>query len=447
MDDINNEYEISYTLTLPQDLLYTIKQYLDKHFFNKENYVEIVDVNHTRTRIKDSGLESVNKRTVNVAKFVVLSGDIFVPFFDRHCIETKTKNCSNKIRRLCKVKVYDYHGIEIKFEHIYYEYNDGDSLDPLMASKQIALHNLLIDDKPLDVTNNSHLGSDEILANCRIEMEYETPGSPDQRRLNQMAELVAYLENNVIRDVIEPFIQHTSVLNEIQLRPFVDEIDTLHVHENDYAYWAVKLDGVRGRGYIINGSRIYLQLDDMRLFDGDLSSVVGRNKILCIQVEFIESVNTFYITDVVSVYKFLYDNRNQFEKSSPYPINLQQAIVFLNEQIDKRVQPTFCSSDNINYLIKFQSYENSRDKLLIVDVPNDGFVTVTRSGELHKIKSYRTVEMLYTNTGTFQCSFGTYSVEDVNGLKLEFNQIYECVIVNETAVRVIKQRKDRIVPN
>ena len=440
-----DEYEISYTLTLPQDLLYTIKEYLDKRFFNRECYVEIVDVSHTRTRLQESKLESVTKRVVDSNKIVVLCEDVFVPLFDRHCVEIRTKNCSSQIRRLCKVLVYNYDGIEIKFEHVYFEYNDGDSLDPLMASKQIALHNLLVDDKPLDVTNNSHLGSDEILANCRIEMEYECAGNPNQAALHRMAELIAHLENCVVNVKIEPFIQHTSVLNEIQLRSFVDEIDTISVHENDYAYWAVKLDGVRGRGYIINGSHIYLQLDDMRLFAGDLSEILGRNKILCVQVEYIEKCKTFYVTDVVSVYKFLYDNRNQFEKSSPYPINLQQAIQFLSRHTDKQLS---FGHNNDKYTIKFQTYDTARGKLITEDVPNDGFVAVTRSGELHKIKDHRTVEMVYVRDGMFECSFGVYTNVEASG-NLEVNQIYEVVIVDNdnNCVRVVKQRKDRIVPN
>ncbi|ABY47803.1 late expression factor-4 [Helicoverpa armigera granulovirus] len=450
MDNKNNdskichdEYEMSYTLTLPQDLLYKIKQYLDKHFFNKERYVEIIDVNHTRTRLQDSKLESVTKRLVDSNKIVVLCGDVFVPLFDRHCVETCAKTCSSKIRRLCKVLVYNFDDIEIKFEHIYFEYNDGDLLDPLMATKQIALHNLLVDDKPLDVTNNSHLGSDEILANCRIEMEYESAGNPNQAALHKMAELIAHLENSVIDVKIEPFIQHTSVLNEIQLRSFVDEVDTISVHENDYAYWAIKLDGVRGRGYVINGGRIHLQLDDMRLFAGDLSVTMGANKILCVQVEYIESCKTFYVTDVVSVYKFLYDNRNQFEKSSPYPITLQQAIQFLTTYTDKRV--SFCHN-NDKYTIRFQTYDTARSKLITeADVPNDGFVAVTRSGELHKIKDHRTVEMVYVRDGTFECSFGVY--KNVEASNLELNQIYEVIMVDDNHVRVVKHRKDRIVPN
>lgn len=437
-----DEFEISYTLTLPQDLLYVVKQYLDKHFLVHEVYVEILDENHARTRMQSDGrFVSVIKKIVQIDKLVVLCGDEFVPLLDRHSVETQHNHCSVNIRRLSKVRVYNCDGIEIKFEHIYYEYNDGDSLDPLMASKQITLHNVLLDEKPIDVTCNSHLGSDEILANCRIELEYEG-ATVSQVMLQRMAALIAHIETNVVLENIEPFIQHTSVLNDIQLRTFADEIDTLSVHENDYSYWAVKLDGTRGRGYIINGKHIYLQLDDMRLFSGKLSERIGHNKILTVQVEFIEP-NLFVITDVLAVYKFLYDNRNQFEKSFLYPVLLQQSIQFLNMHSNKRL------SFGEGYAITFQTYATSRAQLIKLDMPNDGYIAVTRNGELCKIKDHKTVEMLYTANGTFQCSFGVYVVADNASLSLEQDQIYEVVIINENSncVRVIKHRRDRIVPN
>lgn len=435
-NDICEEHEISYTLTLPQDLLYVVKRYLDKHYLVKENYVEIVDVNHVRTRLQNGKFVSVCKRIVDVSRHVVLSGSEFIPVLDRHSVETLSKTCCTEIRRLCKVLVYDHEGIEIKFEHIYYEYNDGDSLDPLMVSKQIALHNVLLDEKPIDVTTNSHLGSDEILANCRLELEYET-GKLSQSLLHKMADLIAYIETVVVTEKIEPFIQHTSVLNETVLRPFVDEVDSYTVHENDYSFWAVKLDGVRGRGYIVNGERVYLQLDDMRLFSGKLSSKLGHNKILCIQVEFIESLSAFYVTDIVSVYKFLYDNRNQFEKSSPYQVGLLQAIQFLNDHQNRDLN--FAC-----YMLRFQTYATSRDPLDL-SVPNDGYIAVTRAGELVKIKDHRSVEMRYKGNNVFECTFGVYRCLDV--VNCETEAIYEVVVVRDDVVRVIKHRTDRIVPN
>ncbi|AJK91752.1 lef-4 [Spodoptera frugiperda granulovirus] len=439
-NDSCDEYEISYTLTLPQDLLYVIKRYLDKHFLVKESYVEIVDTNHVRTRRQNDQFVSVSKRVLDVVRFVVLCNDTeFVPLLDRRSVETPTRKCSTHIRRLCKVLVYHDEDIEIKFEHIYYEYNDGDSLDPLMASKQITLHNVLLDEKPIDVTSNSHLGSDEILANCRLELEYDG-SSPSSASLLRLAELVTRLETVAVTETVDPFIQHTSVLNEIVLRPFVDEVSVHDAHDNDYAYWAVKLDGVRGRGYIVNGERIHLQLDDMRLFAGELSKRVGHNKILCVQVEYLEELNVFYVTDVVSVYKFLYDNRNQFDKSSPYPISLQQAIQFMNAHSDEELSFT--------HTLRFQRFTKTRNELHDTRLPNDGFVAVTRnSGELVKIKDHRTYEMLYAGDGTFTCSFGVYECVDHQPTPLIPHEIYEVVIVADNRVRVVKIRKDRIVPN
>ncbi|AQQ80367.1 LEF-4 [Betabaculovirus altermyunipunctae] len=440
-----DEYELSYTLTLPQDLLYVVKRYLDKEFLVKENYVEIVDVNHVRTRMQAGLYTSVMKRVVDSTKVVVLVGDEFVPMLNRHSVETPTRKCCVDMRRVSRVRVYDIgDGIEVKFEHIYYEYNDGDSLDPLMASKQIALHNILLDEKPIDVTNNSHLGSDEILANCRVELEYE-PGGPNQALLYKMAGLIAHVETVVVSERLEPFVQHTSLLNEIVFRPFVDELSPQSVHDNDYAYWAIKLDGVRGRGYVINGDRIHVQLDDMRLYAGRLSQGgVGYNKILSVQVEYLEDLNTFYVTDVLFVYKFLYDNRNHFDKSSPYPVSLQQAVQYLNSH--RNASRTFDGGRTL----RFQSYHTNREAVeeekRRLRVPHDGLIAVTRTGELVKVKDHRTLEMLWRGDGKFECSFGVFGVVN-SSESLQADQIYEVVIVNDSQVRVVKLRTDRFVPN
>lgn len=474
---VEKEFEVAYTFTFPQDMLYTIKTFLDKHFTVATEYVEILDVNNVRTRIGDGQSVSVKKSVIDVSRFVVPLVNGFVPMIKRECDETIYEKCSDKIKRLCKTRVYNIPellgNVEIKFEHIYFEENDGDTLDPLTAHKQILLHNHLRPDRPIDLTSNSHLGSDEILANCRVEIEYDS--EPDANLVLLTAKLIKYIEFELLPP-IAPFISHTNIFNEIMYRPFAAErlvTDNL----SDVVLWALKLDGTRGKGYIVNGSIFYVQLDDMQMFSYKIQNVPNKsnqnnqecpcnlncnaesgsrkvfetifeagssstyfccNRILGVQVEYIEATKTFYITDVLNLYKYNYDNRNQFDISTPYNVDVYDSINFINNRSN-------CLYLYGEYYIKFQHFKKERDAVSPLD-KSDGYIGVLKCGDLIKVKYQKSFEMKYVGGGVFKSTMGHFLCDDFRLLTQD--NIYEVLIdVNENKVKVIKERLDRVLYN
>lgn len=485
-------------------MLYSIKSFLDKHFEKSEEYVEVLDVDGVRTRISRGQYVSVKKRVIDTSRFVVPLGGGFVPMIKRECDETIYDKCGEKIKRLCKTRVYHrpdiYENLEIKFEHIYYEHNDGDSLDPLTANKQIALHNLLRPSHEIDVTNNSHLGTDEILANCRVELEYEDP--MNMGLLRRMAHLIQFVEHTLLGGVaIEPFISHTSVFNEIMYRPFAEErLVSESTSSDDVVFWALKLDGVRGKGYIVNDHVLYVQLDDMQMFayplevcmssdaepdasaqpkrwcsaDGELDldqtlktddrffklqsdaerepekflaenlgstssspNKISFNRILGVQVEYIDTSKTFYVTDVISLYKYNYDNRNQFDVSTAYYIETYDAINFMNTR--SRFECKYG-----DYKIKFQCFKKERAAIASTDL-SDGFVGVLKCGGLVKIKYQKSFEMKHVGGGVFKSSGGEYRAKSS---EFKTGAIYEVIIDrDDDTVAVVKERLDRLLYN
>ncbi|APO13966.1 LEF-4 [Plodia interpunctella granulovirus] len=462
------EQELSYTFTYSQDVLYKLKDWLDVTFDDTEKYVEVMDENDVRTRVKEGTiLSSVKKKILDSSRFSVVVSNNIVPMIKRDCEEIVYTRGGEKIKRVCKTKVYrNSDRTEIKFEHIFFEHNAGDELDPLTVTKQLNLYNLLKPNKILDVTSNSHLGSDEILANCRLELEFEN--QIDQNLLLKTANLINHIETKVLQHVvITPFLSHTVIFNEICYRPFGEERLMGDSNNSDIKLWALKLDGIRGKAYIVNGAKIYIQLDDMQLFSGDIelvpknenfsnfrvgssSSAVDKNlnilpafsssflfnRIVCVQIEYL--CDTFFVTDILNVYKYNYDNRNQYDVSVPVSVNILDAIQFLNSQCDYEVKFN-------DYLIKFQRFYNHM-KNVETREPNDGFVGITNEGVLIKIKHQKTFEMKYIGQGHFQCTFGTFHCND-NTLSLKPDKIYEVVLITDNEVRVIKERPDRSISN
>ncbi|AKN80809.1 late expression factor 4 [Diatraea saccharalis granulovirus] len=437
------EQEISYTFAYSQDVLYRIKDWLEDNLMLFEEYIEVFDDNDVRTRLQDNTLCSVKKRLLDMCRSVVEVDGNLVLIITRRCIELEVKsNLSDKIKRLCKTRVYRAPGeIEIKFEHIYYEYHTGDSLDPLTATKQMTLYNLLKPNDTIDITTNSHLGSDEILANCRLEFEYEGE-TIKHTDLVKVAHLINHIECVVVGDVIiTPFISHTSLLNDINYRSFVEEkqIVTIINDNENIKLWALKLNGVRGKAYIVNGKTIFIQLDDMQMFRGknlDTKPTFLHNRIVCFQVEYLEEKKIFYITDVLCVYKYKYDNRNQYNISTCVNVDVFDAISFMNTH-----KSTILKFND--YTVKFQEFYThmkhvDRDKEL-----NDGYVGVGSDGRLIKIKPQKSFEMKYVD-GKFSCSFGVFEADNVSGCR--YGLIYE-VIINGDKVVVLKERPDRLTSN
>nr|UYX49716.1 LEF-4 [Darna trima granulovirus] len=449
------EQEISYTFAYSQDVLYRLKDWLDCNMILNDEYVEIIDTNDVRTRISEGQIKcSVKKRVIDLSRIVVPVESTLVPIIKRECHEIVYTDCNAKIKRIGKTRVYtNQEGMEIKFEQIYYEYNLGDSLDPLMASKQIALYNIL---KPtennVDITINSHLGSDEILANCRLELEYD--GCVSQKVLHKTANIINYIESVVLQDVIIcPFISHTIVLNEICYRPFVNEIlfgDNVAI--DNVKLWALKINGIRGKGYIINGDKIYIQLDTMQMFCGKLKDNFNNlkpnlfhNKIVGVQMEYVNRSETFYITDILNVYKYKYDNRNQYDVGSAVTVDIFDAVSFLNSCVKKSL--SFIDDNSIKHKILFQHFNNHKDRVDVSREQNDGYVGITECGGLIKYKSHKSYEMKYVGSNTFVCSFGEYVSENGDDNRWTYNKIYEVVIIKDKIINVIKARPDRLVSN
>ncbi|AAP85717.1 lef-4 [Adoxophyes orana granulovirus] len=441
------EQEIAYTFAYSQDVIYKINDWLQQNVKLHETYVEIIDCDNLRTRIYENGKSvTIKKEIVDSSRLLVVLSDNIVPMVKRECSETIYTKCNDQIKRLCQTRVFKTNSdIEIKFEQIYYEYNIGDCLDPLTASKQITLHNMLKPNKPIDITTNSHLGSDEILAVCRLELEYE--GALSNNVLIQHAKFVQKIESEVIGNLtITPFFSYTSIINETCYRPFVEEILITNNKQafNDIKWFALKIDGTRGKACIVNGKRILIELDDMRMFCGDLilnnaPSLYLNNKIITVQVEYVEQ-KCFYITDILNVYKYKYDNKNQYDISFPINVEVNDAIYFLNEQ--RNTHMTFDQ-----YKILFQSFYTNLSNIDVSVEQNDGFVGLTSSLNLVKLKKQKTYEMSYVGGATFTCTHGDFTYVNNYADKLIIGAIYEVLLIKDNQINVLKLRNDRLVSN
>lgn len=440
MDSVR-ELELSYTFNYSQDLLFGFKQWLDGNFSVTDQYVEIIDKNNARTRIHDGVGSVVHKKLIDSSRFVVAIHDNFVPLVKRESVETAYDQCSETIKRLCKTRVYQnkqlYGNVEIKFELLYYETNTGDYLDPLSVTKVIALYNYINADNAIDITSNSHVGSDEILANCRLEYEYDDDLS--QHTILGIANLINTMERTLVHHVITPFLSHTAILNELSYRPFVDE-KLLSDNVVDITWWALKLDGVRGKGYIVNGAHVYIELDDMQLFSGPITTTAGFlvNKVVGVQVEFLQS--TFFITDMLSLYKYKYDNRNQYDIAPPTNIDVSSAVCFMNQHNDTCIQFG-------EYRLKFQRFYRDRSSINTEWAPNDGYIGLNKDCEIVKIKPQKSYEMKYQGDNMFVCSFGVYNCDQQPPPLLIVGGVYEVIIKHDNIVTVIKERPDRLISN
>ncbi|AMF83828.1 lef-4 [Cnaphalocrocis medinalis granulovirus] len=475
---ITNEQEVSYTFAYSQDVLYRLKDWLDSRdaaefHASHQQYTEIFDVNNVRTRICNGVvLSSIKKEIIDVSKFVVFVDDNFVPMIKRQCTEKcYYTECKDEIKRVLQTRVYkSKDNIEIKFEQIYYEHHVGDKLDPLYANKQIALYNIIKPNDLIDVTCNSHLGSDEILANCRLEIEYDVATNNNDTNtittnasiFYKAAKIIRYIESVVLSDVIiTPFLSHTNIFNEICYRPFVDDI-LFGDNSINITWWALKLNGTRGKGYLVNGKKLYIQLDDMQMFVFDLCLLSNddnaqtkwcHNRVIGLQIEMVND-KTFYVTDILNVYKYKYNNKNQYDIGSCVTISLCDAITFMN------IFAKHVYKCDHKYMLRFQSFETHKQNVNMTRELNDGYVGVNENGGLVKIKAQRTYEMKYVGNGMFVSSFGQFKCSSLSSLSSPLStcviletllcesKIYEVVInIKDNTVSVIKERPDRLIPN
>lgn len=490
------EKEFSYSINLSQDLLYIIlSSYIFKKFVCTEEYLECTDVNNVRTRLTTTAsgtgvvkIESIVKTLQKSNRIVHVSRLGLLPLIERTNIETtvsnnkinsdgddssSNKNADNKIRpserlkRIVNCRVYRTEKrpeIEIKFERIYFNQSAGDKFDSLQANKQTVLLNLLRNTNER-VSSNSHLGSDEIFVALRLEYEYTD--SADGNVLDYMVKIVANMEKFAKRQNISPLIAYTTLQNSVIYRKFEAESKICGNTSNDddddneetsVLKWAVKLDGVRGKGLFTRES-VVVFMDDMQIFSGRLPVLFSTNNVVAFQCELVDK-KTLYVTDLLHVFKYDYNNRTQYECSSEaHTIDPVAAINCINDLADKHPSGLkFVNDDNKddnnNLVVKFQRFFDP--PLLITgycSMPTDGFVVLNRRMQYVKRKHIKTMELEYDSVLDKLCTLNgplsdEYVVENNNALTLQHGSIYECAFGDNgsTVISIIKLRRDRFVP-
>ena len=332
------ENEISYSINFSQDLLYIIlDSYISKKFEAFQRYYDYVDNNNVRTRrlSGDNAFVSVTKTCTDLKKFVYVHDNVLIPFVNRCSVEDPATDKSPILNRIVKCIVYksrDRPEFEIKFEHVYFNRSLIDKFDSLMASKQITLFNLL-QNKNEKIIKESHLGSDEILAAIRLEYEYED--AIDRRVLDYMCDVIKEIDAIAAYQNISPLLPYTTLQNNIIYRKFEEEklLGDIENYDDENATvykWAMKLDGIRGRGFCTKNFMIVF-MDDMQMFSGnvDAKELFELNNVVAFQCELID--RTIYITDLLHVFKYNYNNRTQYEISmDPYHIAPEHAIDSIN---------------------------------------------------------------------------------------------------------------------
>ncbi|ACI28792.1 agip91 [Agrotis ipsilon multiple nucleopolyhedrovirus] len=477
------ENEISYSINFSQDLLYIIlDSYISKKFKVCEEYYDFVDENNVRTRLSNGTFTSVRKSCKSLDKFVHVDGGMLVPFVDRCSVEEPVTTVSPMLRRLVKCRVYrsaECPECDVKFEHIYLNKTLIDRFDSLMATKQIALWNLL-QNKNENLVRESHLGSDEIMAALRLEYEYDEIGGGklDRRVLDFMAGVICDMDALASYQNIGPLMPYTTLQNTIIYRKFEDE-KLLYEDANkgtggddgetSIHKWALKLDGTRGKGFFTK-TFIIVFMDDMQIFSGNFETtnvdggddnknkIFTLNNVVAFQCELIGS--TLYITDLLHVFKYGYNNRTQYEVSlDPYRIEPAAAVECINHLAAKfnganasaGIRLKTMHQDTIG--VRFQQFfDPPMASSGYSTMPTDGFVVLDKSMRYVKYKQQKTVEVEYDSEQNLFKSLTGPLVHRHVVLSPHVNQplqhqaIYEAVIT-DTHVTILKHRPDRLVPN
>lgn len=462
------ENEISYSINFSQDLLYIIlDSYISKNFEAHEQYYDFVDENDIRTRLNcaNGQFTSTRKVCTSIKKMVHVHDNILVPFVNRCCMEKESPQKSATLKRIVKCVVYksaECPECEIKFEHVYFNKTLVDKFDSLMASKQIALWNLL-QNKNERMIKESHLGSDEILAALRLEYEYND-NDIDVRVLNYMAELIHKIDSMTWYQNINPLLPYTTLQNNIIYRKFEDEKlikdtndDCIVDDEEAKIYkWALKLDGVRGKGFFTRNFMIVF-MDDMRMYSSPFeNNIFALNNVVAFQCEMMD--RTLYITDLLHVFKYSYNNQTQYEVSmDPYHVEPADAVDCINRLAKKfNNDPSLCLNTicKTTVNVKFQQFFNPPImKMGYSTMPVDGFIVLDTQMNYVKYKRYKTVEMEYDDEQKLFCSLKgpmtqqqSVTIDDSVVRPLQHQAIYEA-IVDDNSIHILKLRPDRLIPN
>ncbi|AKC91687.1 lef4 [Lambdina fiscellaria nucleopolyhedrovirus] len=481
-DDAENfecvEREISYSVNLSQDLLYIIlSSYISQKFELAQEYIDFVDANNVRTRLANGRFESTLKTTQSLRKLVYVYKNALVPLVERVSVEKNVKSCrvSTDLRRIVTCCVYrssECPEIEVKFEKIYLDRSAGNKFDSLMASKQITLLNLLRG-KNDSVVKDSHLGSDEILAQLRLEYEYEDKTQPDDVTLQHMARIVSDMDAFSHAQNVSPFLSYTVLQNNIIYRKFEKEIMLNNADQLTRACasslaWAWKLDGVRGKG-LFTRNRIVVFMDDMRLYSCSFPWLFSVNNAVAFQCELVEMPGSdnenkhklLFITDILQVFKYTYNNKTQYECSTDGydvdPLSAINCINYLRQHFKNHEASLMLSVSSASLLssqsssllswssssstttpLRFQHFYNTP---LRADgystLPTDGFVVLNSEARYIKCKHHKTIELEWRSASNHFYSLEgpllNYQIEfadNAKNIKLMNEKIYETIVIN-----------------
>ncbi|AAK85642.1 LEF-4 [Epiphyas postvittana nucleopolyhedrovirus] len=447
------EKEISYTINFSQDLLYLI---LNAYIVKKcpdppKHYVDVYDVNDVRTRVAADSVTSVRKDNLRDNRFVhcMQSMNALVPIMLRENRETNVpcERVERQIASCIDTLVYKFDDVEIKFEHVYLQTSAVDKYDSTTAHKIVTLKNALLNTQCPHGTQNLQLGSDAILARIRLELEYDTE-APTVAQLDSFCEIVIEMEKFADYQNISPSLPYTTLLNEVVMRKFVREHKIAYGLETfdsvGVKKWALKLDGVRGRG-AFKRNFFLMQTDDMQMYSANIKSPFGLNNIVTFQCEVID--NKIVITDLLQVFRYKYNNRTQYECDvyNFYPITPVTAVEclnYLNTTIENVPLPQFGE-------LRFQQFF---DPPLMcphyTTLAIDGFIVLDEQLQYHKYKWMPTVELQYDAENNVLNSIDGPLLNRtiVADTPLMHKNVYECVFT-DTVINVIKCRPDRIVPS
>ncbi|UZE89741.1 LEF-4 [Parapoynx stagnalis nucleopolyhedrovirus] len=463
MDNDNGDFivekEISYSINFSQDLLYKIlDSYIVPNFKDVQEYFDFYDENNTRTRLSTTSVSSIKKHSTKCENFAywVPNTNVLVPLVWRESKEIKTPHTllTNNLNKILKVYVYKHDGIEIKFEHVYFSKNYIDTFDSMMADKIVKLLNILENCPSFgDATKNSQLGSDEILAQLRLEYEFDG-NEPDANQLNIMCKMIADMESLGDYQNISPCLPYTTLLDKIVPRKFEqeqkivygdnrEEFDDIEINK-----WAYKLDGIRGRGIFVRNFCL-IQADDTKFYSTKLVNLFKLNNIVSFQCEIMDD-NKIYVTDLLQIFKYKYNNRTQYECAidHPYVLDANVATECINH-LNEHVKSITLTDTTPKCTMLFQKFftpplvQTSYTTFAI-----DGYVVLDSMLRYHKFKWIKSVELEYdAHNNAFNSLNGTlknYFI--VSNIKLEHERVYECALT-DNIINVLKHRPDRIVPN
>jgi hypothetical protein len=456
-NDFVGEKEISYSINFSQDLLYKIlNSYIVTNYKRTQQYYDLFDINDVRTRINNNSASSIKKSTVKYEKFAhwIPKTNVLVPLVWRESKEifVPVDSVSKNLKKIVQVYVYEHEKIEIKFEQIYYSKNTIDSFDSMMADKIVKLLNLLEKDiHNTENCKNSQLGSDEILARIRLEYEF-TENTPDSMHLDTLCKIITEMEAVGDNQNIAPCMPYTTLLDKIILRKFEHDQKLLYgdqqIDELNIKKWAYKLDGIRGRGIFLRNFCL-IQADDTRFYSSKLVQLFHLNNVISFQCEIMED-NRIYITDLLQIFKYKYNNRTQYECAvdSPYTVDVLMATQCINH-LNEHVKMIHLSDTTPECIMLFQKFFSP--PLLqssYTTFATDGFVVLDNCLRYHKYKWIKTVELEYNEVdnvfNTIDKTLNNHMI--ISNIKLGHSLVYECVIT-ENVINVLKHRPDRIVPN